>query len=198
MRERITERYGALPTKTSSQAVSWIWSGNQIQKTDTWIYVSNLPHWAVETSLWQSMELGVWFMWGNAGTRPLLSWIPPNSGRWDTAHLVYTEHTAAAWKHTPGKDALIAGIRSPVSALFLQFNERGGLDPPAKAGAAEPSGEPERLSVCRQAASSPLWGVGEHIRYYLGSQNGTQGCAIKKQHLSVKIILQPLLSSSDK
>lgn len=69
---------------------------------------------------------------------------------------MYTEYTAAAGKPIPGKDALMTGIRSPVAALFLQFNERGGLDPPAKAGAAEPSGEPERLSVCRQAASSPL------------------------------------------
>lgn len=72
-----------------------------------------------------------------------------------------SEYTATAWKPIPGKDALMTGIQSPVAALFLQFNERGGLDRPpasplaAKDGAAEPSGEPESLSVCRQA-SSPL------------------------------------------
>lgn len=36
----------------------------------------------------------------------------------------------------------MTGIQSPIAALFLQLNERGGL-PPAKAGAAEPTGELE-------------------------------------------------------
>lgn len=130
------------------------------------------------------MELGMWFIWGNAGSRPLLSWIPPGSGRWDT-ELICTQLQS-------GSPSLVRmrwwqGFSLQLLRCFCSLMRGVGWNPPAKDGAAEPSGEPKSLSVCRQA-SSPLWRVGEHIRPYLGSQNGTQGCAIKKQHLSVKII----------
>lgn len=75
-------------------------------------------------------------------------------GTWSSSCVNTSEYTATAWKPIPGKDVLMTGIQSPAAALFLQFNERGGLDtppPPAKDGAAEPSGEPES-----EQASSPL------------------------------------------
>lgn len=114
------------------------------------------------------------------------------SRQWEVGHRAHCVLTPLGTQLQPGSPSLVRmhcwqEFSLQLLHCFCSLMRGAGWIPPAKAGDAEPSGESESRSVCRQA-SSPLWGVGEHIRPYLGSQNGTQGSAIKKQHLSVKII----------
>lgn len=129
------------------------------------------------------MELGVWFLWGNVGIYPLLSWIPPSSGRWD-AELASLSTQLQPGSPSLGRMRWWQGFSLQLLHCFCSLMRGAGWSPRQRLELQSPL---ESRSACRQA-SSPLWGVGEHIRPYLDSQNGTQGCAIKKQHLSVKII----------